>query len=64
MTFQSIVLHPTVRLVRIVLSVWLATYFVWLLWSGGHAGYGTWTCMLCLTAWNFVGERAKMANGS
>lgn len=59
-----LLLNPAVRAARIVLTVGLAAVFVCLIWSGGHAGYGTWTAMLCLTMWNIAAERAKMANRS
>lgn len=61
MTLQLLLLHPAMRLIRIALSIGLAAYFVLLLWSDGHAGYGTWTSMLCLTAWNSLAERTKLA---
>lgn len=64
MTDRSLLLHPAVRTVRVVLSVGFAAFFVWLLWSGRHAGYGTWTAIFCLTVWNIVAERAKAANGN
>lgn len=59
----SLLLHPAGRAARIILSVGLAAFFVWLIWSGGHADYGTWTAVLCLSIWNIAVERAKMANG-
>jgi hypothetical protein len=62
MTASSLLLHPIVRAASIVLNIGLAAYFVWLIWSGGHASYGAWTAMLCLTGWNVAAERAKMAN--
>ncbi len=59
----SLLNHPVERAARNVLSVGLAAFFVWLVWSVGHAGYGTWTAMLRLTICNIAAERAKMANG-
>ena len=58
----SLLLHPAVRAARIVLSVGLAAYFIWLIWSNGHAGYGTWAATLCLMIWNIAAGRAKTAN--
>jgi hypothetical protein len=62
MTARSLLLHPAMRTACIVLTVGLAAFFVWLLWTGEHAGYGTWTAVLCLTGWNIAAERTKMAN--
>lgn len=62
MTASSLLLHPAIRAARIVLGVGLAAYFVCLLSSGGHAGYETWTAILCLTVWNIAAERSKVTN--
>ncbi len=41
------------------LNLALISYFLWLIWSGNNAGYGTWSAMLVVTIFNFVVDRAK-----
>ncbi|KUR76858.1 hypothetical protein [Novosphingobium sp. FSW06-99] len=64
LVIRRLLLHPAARLLRIVLNVCLAAYFVWLVWSGGNAGYPAWAGLLFMTALNWEFERARVANSS
>jgi hypothetical protein len=60
---QFLVLHPAVRLTRIILNVALIGWFAWLVWSHEHPGYGYLTAFLVLGALNIATFQARAASG-
>ncbi|WP_230769902.1 hypothetical protein [Sphingomonas sp. Leaf4] len=61
MSINFLLVHPAMRLARIISGVGLVFYFIYLIWSGQSAGYWTSSVMLLLTLWSVAADRAKIA---